>query len=125
MIEVDAVAHVLFLRQRDHLFGFGEIVGDRLFTEYRKPGAQQFHRRRVVIAAVLDPGGRHAHHVDLNTAGEHVLHRIEALAAVFFRRLVGSLRDDVADGDDLGIGMGGIDAPMHVADIAHAHYRYF
>ena len=124
VIEVDAVAQVVLTGERDHLFGFGDAVGDRLFTEHGIARGQQLHGRRVVVAAVFGAGGRDAGGIKFDAAFEQGLHRVESLTAEGLSRFVGAFLNDVADGDDFRFWMIGVTASVIVADPAHADNGY-
>ena len=123
MIEVDSIAQVFLAGESDHCFGFGDFVGDGFFAQHRAAGGKQLHGRLIVVAAVFGAGGGDAGDVKLDAAFQHRLHRIKPLTAISLGRLVRFFGDDVADGDDFGIGMFGINARMGVADAAHANNR--
>src|SRR5206468_5577164 len=104
VVQVDAVGDTLFFRERDHFFGFAHFIGDGFFAERGDAGAEQLHRRGVVVAAVFFARGAHAGGVELEAALEHVGDGVERGRAVGGGGFVGALLEDVADGDELHIG---------------------
>ena len=123
VVEVDPVAQAPLPRQRDHLPGLRDLVGYGLLAQHGDAAAQQFHRRRVVIPAVLHAGRADAGHVHLQAAVQQVGDTVERLAAVGLRRLVGLVLDGVADGHDRACFMRLVVPGVVVADAAHAHHR--
>jgi hypothetical protein len=72
-----------------------------------------------VVTAVLHAGRADADRVQLFVA-EHLLHAVIGARSILGGRLVGALRDDVADCDQFRQWIGYIDGRMGVADVAHA-----
>ena len=92
-------------------------------AQHGDAAVQQFHRRFVMIPAVLHAGRANAGRIHLQAAVQQVTDAVESPAAVGLRRFVGLFFDGVANGHDRARFMCLVIPGMVVTDTAHAHYR--
>ena len=95
-----------------------------LLAEHRQSRAEEFHRRLVVIPAVLRARGAHAACVELDPTVEHFLDAVERLGVIGRCCFVRPLLDDVADGDNLCLFQFLINSGVGVPDAAHPDNTY-
>lgn len=120
--ESDLQHALVFNRGLPHLFGLRRVHGHRLLAQHVFAGVKRGDRRRRVGAVP----GAHADDVDLGHFCQHlVVVGEQILDAVLFPALFEHVGIDVAERDEIHVGMRDIIVDMVDGDSAHADYGGF
>lgn len=119
MIEIDGEAETAIFCPGHHCFGVSQVIADGFLDEDVLPGGECLHCGDVVIGAILDASGGDGNHLDIFFA-EECFDVVVGFGAEVAGGGIGALGDDVADGDELGEGIGFVDSCVCPSDVPHA-----
>ena len=121
VVQVDAIAKLLFAGLGHHLLRFGDLIADRFFPQNMAAGLQSLHGGQIVIAAVFIPTRGDAAHVRMQ-AVQHLLRIIKSGHAQAGSGRICPVFLNITHPDQFGQGIGLIHISMAVADRPHANH---
>jgi hypothetical protein len=108
VVEVYRQTPVLYAGNRDHLLGIFDRVADGFLAQHVAPGAKSQEYGLPVIRGVLEASCGDAAQLGMY-GGDHVAEVGERWYAEALGRRSRPFRDDVADADEVGVLLGGVD----------------